>query len=148
MESAGVWSRNRLRQLIEITLPVADAPTGHLAARVLAPSVGVENLVFSELAKTIHPLLDALRFWRSKAGAEVDFVVEHEGRVLPVEVKASAGRLLVTRSMRSFIEAYRPADFLVAAMGEPAASMVGRTRICQVPVHRLAAEVRDWLEKS
>src|SRR4029079_14047811 len=42
----------------------------------------LENLAFTEPAKTVHPLLDGLSTWRSKAGAEVDFIVEHQGRLL------------------------------------------------------------------
>lgn len=72
----------------------------------------LENLVFSELRKTVHPLLDTIRFWRSKGGGEVDFVVEHQGRILPVESKSRPG-LKLTRSMHSFIDAYSPPLLLV-----------------------------------
>ncbi len=36
----------------------------------------LENFIFSELYKSINPLLDSIKYWRSKSGAEVDFVVE------------------------------------------------------------------------
>src|SRR5204863_5091970 len=73
----------------------------------------LENFVFTELAKSVHPLLDGLSFWRSKSGAEVDFVVEHQGRLLGLEVKAGSSRGTVSRSARSFIEAYQPEQFLI-----------------------------------
>ncbi len=67
-----------------------------------------ENGVFGELLKELD-LLDEVRFWRSKNGAEVDFVVRRQDRLLAIEVKA--GTLVqpaVSRAARSFIEAYRP----------------------------------------
>jgi uncharacterized protein len=77
----------------------------------------VENLVFSELYKHLNPLLDSIRYWRSKSKAEVDFVVEHQGRVLACEVKAGDVRGKISRSARSFIDAYRPQRFLVVHDG-------------------------------
>ncbi len=73
----------------------------------------VENLVFTELYKNLNPLLDSIRYWRSKSKAEVDFVVERQGRLLACEVKAGDVRGKVSRSARSFIDAYRPQRFLI-----------------------------------
>ena len=75
----------------------------------------VENLVFSELAKLTNPLLHTLRYWRSKASAEVDFVLEHRGRILAFEVKAGDARGRVSRSARSFIDAYAPQRLVVVS---------------------------------
>jgi uncharacterized protein len=75
------------------------------------PDLGAlwENTVFAELAKRLD-LLDELRFWRSKNGAEVDFVVRRRDRLLAIEVKAAdLKRPAITRAARSFIAAYRPA---------------------------------------
>jgi uncharacterized protein len=76
----------------------------------------MENLVLGEIMKSMNPLLDTVRYWRTKSGAEVDFVVEHRGQILAVEVKAGDPRGRVTRSARSFIEAYRPSALLVVSM--------------------------------
>jgi len=73
----------------------------------------MENWVFSELYKRL-PLTAAIHFWRSKAGGEVDFVVEQAGRVAALEVKAAAlERPQISRSMRSFVDAYHPERFVV-----------------------------------
>ena len=51
-----------------------------------------ENLVLTDLlawreAQTQRPQnLD----WRTASGHEVDFVIEHQGRLLPIEVKATS----------------------------------------------------------
>jgi hypothetical protein len=75
----------------------------------------LENFVFTELAKTLNPIVDGIRFWRSKSGAEVDFVIERAGELGAIEVKAgnTGGRL--TRSAHSFIDAYSPAWFCVVS---------------------------------
>jgi uncharacterized protein len=65
----------------------------------------MENLAFSETYKRM-PLTSAIYFWRSKAGAEVDFVVEQAGRIMAMEIKsADLGRPRLSCSGRSFIAA-------------------------------------------
>jgi Holliday junction resolvase-like predicted endonuclease len=67
--------------------------------------------VFQELVKRLT-LLDEVRFWRSKNGAEVDFVVCRQDRMVAVEVKATAlRRPQLSRAARSFLHAYRPSCF-------------------------------------
>jgi predicted AAA+ superfamily ATPase len=75
----------------------------------------MENYVFTELYKNIHPLMDSIRFWRSKAGAEVDFVVEKDGKLIGVEVKSGKTGGKLSRSAHSFIDAYSPKNFWVVS---------------------------------
>jgi predicted AAA+ superfamily ATPase len=89
----------------------------------------VENLVFSELAKRVNPLLDGLYFWRNKSGAEVDFVLERQGRLTGIEVKAGDCRGRISRSSRSFIEAYAPHDFIVVNSGKYPEIRIGSTEV-------------------
>ena len=74
----------------------------------------VENLVLSELCKHTHPLLDSILYWRSSSGAEVDFIIRKSDSILAVEVKAgSLKRPVITKSLRSFIQAYKPGKVIV-----------------------------------
>lgn len=52
----------------------------------------METVVLSEIVKTLtHRGFDPqVYFWRTTAGTEVDFVVETEGKLVPIEVKLSA----------------------------------------------------------
>jgi len=60
------------------------------------------------LTKLAGPL-DELRFWRTKNGAEVNFVLCRGDRLIAVEVKASAmKRPTIPRACRIFAQAYRP----------------------------------------
>ena len=88
-----------------------------------------ENWVFSELVKAV-PLQGGIRTWRSKGGAEVDFVVEFGPSLLGIEVKAGPlKRQTITRSMRSFIDAYNPVHFVVVNMDKTMETQVGQTRV-------------------
>lgn len=64
----------------------------------------LENHVFSELHKAM-PFAGSLNWWRTRAGAEVDFVVSEGQRRVGIEVKASPlRRPMLTRGARSFID--------------------------------------------
>jgi predicted AAA+ superfamily ATPase len=46
-------------------------------------------------------------YWRTTKGAEVDFVIETPGRVLPIEVKAGGGlRTSDARHLEAFLDEY------------------------------------------
>lgn len=105
----------------------------------------LENFVFSELAKTLDPLLDGLSSWRSKSGAEMDFVVEHQGRLLAVEVTAGDSRGNLSRSARSFVEAYQPEQLLVVHSGAMLATELEQTAVCFLAVEQLASVVESFL---
>ncbi len=71
----------------------------------------LENWVFSELVKAL-PMTANLHYWQSKSGAEVDFVVNTGKEVTAVEVKSASLRTpKLSRSARSFIDAYQPRTF-------------------------------------
>jgi predicted AAA+ superfamily ATPase len=63
----------------------------------------MENYVFTEMVKKGLEV----KFWRTGAGAEVDFVVNG----IPLEVKSSVfNNPLLTRSFISYLETYKPAS--------------------------------------
>jgi predicted AAA+ superfamily ATPase len=75
-----------------------------------------ETLVFSEICKSVSSDW-SVHFWRAKGGAEVDFVLVSGPRIIAVEVKSSA-KAKLTRSSRSFIEAYSPEQFIMVTLDE------------------------------
>ena len=52
----------------------------------------LENLVLTDLVawRDAQVAPREVLYWRTAAGQEVDFVVEHDGELLPIEVKATA----------------------------------------------------------
>lgn len=104
-----------------------------------------ENFAFTELAKTVHPLLDGLSTWRSKSGAEMDFVVEHQGRLLACEIKTGDARATLSRSARSFVEAYQPEQLLIVNREVYPDVSLGETRVRFLPLDRLALAAEAFL---
>jgi predicted AAA+ superfamily ATPase len=71
-----------------------SVPDGHL----------FENYVYSELLKMgLSP-----KYWRTKAGAEVDFVLDRPKAPIPIEVKLKPRIGRISRGLRSFIRTYGP----------------------------------------
>jgi len=63
-----------------------------------------ENFIANELIKQGYPI----HYWRTKSKAEVDFIIEKQGEVIPVEVKTTLKKPSISRSYRSFLEKYSP----------------------------------------
>lgn len=89
----------------------------------------LENFVFTEISKSINVLLDNIKFWRSKSGAEVDFLLERKGQITAYEVKAGDSRGKITRSSRSFIDAYQPEYFYIVTEKTYPEQKLGKTKI-------------------
>ena len=128
-----------------VDMGLRNAVLGSLDADVARrPDRGAlaEGFAYSELMKTI-PQSWGLHHWRTKSGAEVDFVLATANRCIGIEVKSGAGRL--TRSALSFIEAYAPEAFLIAVGADVAPSdrPVSGTRVITLPLVRLAETVRS-----
>jgi len=66
-----------------------------------------ETSVFGELVKKYGRR--AIYFWRTKVGAEIDFVVESGGEIIPMEVKTNFQRF-DSRAMESFKNKYKTGD--------------------------------------
>jgi len=69
----------------------------------------LENLVLADLLawRETQPIPPDVLYWRTTSGQEVDFVIEGEGLLTPVEVKAaSRARLDDTGGLRAFLDEY------------------------------------------
>ncbi|WP_088819947.1 ATP-binding protein [Candidatus Mancarchaeum acidiphilum] len=91
-----------------------------------------ENFVFGELVR----LGKKVRYWRTKAGAEMDFVIEYNNEVIPVEVKLG-GSKAIGKSFYSFLEVYKPKMALVITLDEFSKKEVNGTLIYYVPIFYL-----------
>jgi hypothetical protein len=98
---------NRTRRLIK-TPKLYWGDTGvalHLAEVDEPGGAHLENLVLHDLIAWRDSRVPAtqITYWRTAAGEDVDFIVEAGGKLLPIEVKATARpRLADARHLRSF----------------------------------------------
>jgi predicted AAA+ superfamily ATPase len=62
-----------------------------------------ENYVLNQLAANGYPCY----YWMSERGAEVDFVIQRKGKVIPIEVKSAENTK--AKSLNVYIGSYKPA---------------------------------------
>ncbi len=74
----------------------------------------LENGVFIELFFKLRDKMGELHFWRTKQGAEVDFVMEKGLELLPIEVKSALKKGTIPTGLRSFIEKFHPKNAIMA----------------------------------
>ncbi len=118
------FSRRRSREVITrapkfylFDVGVAGHLMGRRVERPTGPEFGraIEHLVLMELLayRSYRELDLPLRFWRTKAGLECDFVLGRDGEVA-IEVKASARlRPSDLRSIRAYVEEHGPRRAIV-----------------------------------
>lgn len=74
-----------------------------------------------------------LKYWRTKSGAEVDFVIEKEGNVFPVEIKY-ASKKIIGKSFYSFIEKFSPKTGIILTRDYLGEEKIGKTKIKFIPL--------------
>lgn len=103
------------------------------------------NFAFTEIYKHINPLLDSIHYWRSKAGAEVDFIIKSQGRIAACEIKVGDLRGTLPRASRSFIAAYQPELFLAIGSHPHPSISIGGTEVRFIRLFELADAVKAWI---
>lgn len=104
--------------------------------RFTAPSAGFvyENFIHNVLKEKIRWTGNRLYFWRTKDGAEIDFIVEKGKELVAVEAKYSQlKKPEISRSIRSFITAHKPRRIYIVNLTLSYEETVGNTSICFIP---------------
>jgi len=97
----------------------------------------IENTCFIRL-KELFEGIDKINFWRTKAGAEVDFVLHTGGGVIPLEIKyANFSSAKTPRGLTSFIASFNPARALVLTRDFWGSAIVKDTQVLFAPVYYL-----------
>lgn len=93
----------------------------------------VENFVFTALKRRN---LDKINFWRTKSKAELDFVVQKESKIVPIEVKYST-KPKIGKSAYSFIEKFSPPRLYIFTRGYIGEAKIKNCKIKFVPAYYL-----------
>jgi predicted AAA+ superfamily ATPase len=97
-----------------------------------------ENFIFLLLRGRGDSFLRPVHFWRTKSGAEVDFVIEQGVNPVPIEVKYAAFRKpIIGKSLRSFIERYQPDRAYIVTKDYSHEVSIGATTVNFVPFYLL-----------
>ncbi len=95
----------------------------------------LENMVAGESIKSLGPF-NNLYYWRTKAGAEVDFVIESAQGIIPVEVKFLSAKIgTLSRSFHSFLETYHPPKAFFLNRDQVGCLKKESTAIFYLPIH-------------
>jgi predicted AAA+ superfamily ATPase len=96
-----------------------------------------ENAVFDRL-KEMCGGDKQLNYWRTKAGAEMDFVIRIEGEEVPIEVKYSDfDSEKLTRSYMNFVEAFSPERGIMLTKNYWGKTKIKGCDIMYIPVYYL-----------
>lgn len=97
-----------------------------------------QNFIHNILEEMFRMTSSKIRFWRSKNKAEVDFVVDMAGCLIPIEVKV--GKLQqpkVPRSLRSFINHYNPKNSIIVNMKLNKTIKINSCKVHFIPFYRI-----------
>ncbi len=92
----------------------------------------MENYAFSLLTR-YHALPLAVKYWRTKSKAEVDFIIEKDQKPYPFEVKYSSKKV-IGKSLHSFIEKFRPPQAVIFTKDFAGEHQVSETLVKFIPL--------------
>lgn len=102
-----------------------------------------ENFIAAELLKNDI----SLKYWRTKGGAEVDFIIEKGNNVYPIEIKSYLNKNVVEKSLRSFIEKYKPKRSYILSLDFKDRREVNSSDVIFIPfVEFIFNDIIDFLD--
>jgi uncharacterized protein len=103
-----------------------------------------QNLVGNELLRELYATPFSVHYWRTTDKAEVDFVISRMNDPIGVEVKCTTLKTpVITRSLRSFIEKYKPSEAWVINLTFTGSTMIGTTKIRYITFFELPDILRE-----
>lgn len=82
-------------------------------------------------------------FWRTKADAEVDFLIDYEGRLTPIEVKSADNTK--AKSLQTFCKRYHPQIAVKTSLKNVGDHCCEETRVQSIPLYTLF-RLKEYLE--
>jgi predicted AAA+ superfamily ATPase len=96
-----------------------------------------ENIIFNQLNR-MGETGNKINFWRTKSGAEVDFILHKAGEIIPIEVKfAKFNHPKISRGFISFIDFFKPKRGLILTKNYWGKIKKNNTEILLVPIYYL-----------
>ena len=90
-------------------------------------------MVYNEICRRLQPN-SLINFWRTKAGAEVDFVISSGNEIIAIEVKfRNFKKEEISTGMRSFIETYKPKKAIIVTKDFVGSTNLNSTKLVFIP---------------
>jgi len=100
-----------------------------------------QNLVYNILRQKTALGNFSINFWRTIDKAEVDFIISKNKQTYPIEVKyTSLKKPEIQKSLRSFIEKYKPKCAWVVNLDYQDEISIGTTKVRFIPLYHLFSE--------
>jgi len=98
-----------------------------------------QNFIYNRMNEEMVETLKTINFWRTKEGAEVDFIVRDGLSLLPIEVKFSNFlKPEIARSLRSFVGEYKPKEAKVVNLSLNTNETIANTKIVFIPYYEVS----------
>ncbi|OQX51146.1 hypothetical protein B5M47_01760 [candidate division CPR3 bacterium 4484_211] len=123
------WDNGLANSVIKNFSPLSQRPN---AGAIL------ENAAFGILDRETE-----VKFWRTKAKAEVDFILEGPGGPIPVEIKLGIKTPKISSSLRSFIKTYQPKKAIVGTLSFWGKRFINQTQVLFQPLWKF--DIQDAL---
>ena len=81
-------------------------------------------------------------FWRTKADAELDFLTDYGGAIVPIEVKSADNTK--AKSLKLFCSRYEPKTAIKTSLKNVGENMIGATRVWSIPLYTLF-RIKEYL---
>ncbi|MFH0792226.1 MAG: ATP-binding protein [bacterium] len=108
-----------------------------------------QNFVFQLLENNFDLKTENLKFWRTKEGAEVDFILEKGTATVPYEIKYShLKEAKISRSFRAFLAKYQSEQVFVVNLSLLEKTEMGITKVFFVPYFYLLTDSPINLKES
>lgn len=123
-----------------VDLGLRNFAIGQMGNLTLANQMGFvfQNFVFNLLKSRFSLSNITLHFWRTTDKAEVDFVINRSGEIIPIEVKyGEINTPTISRSFRSFIDKYNPNEAWLINRNFESEMVLNKTRIRFLPYYSL-----------
>jgi uncharacterized protein len=98
-----------------------------------------ENFILLELINNEFEV----KYWNAKSKAEVDFIIEKSGKIIPIEVKTTVKKENLTRSFNSFLTKYNPDIGFVATKDFEKTIKKDNTVVYFVPYVKLIQKIKE-----
>lgn len=97
-----------------------------------------QNLIHQLLFERTQAEGGTIHFWRTKDKAEVDFIINSDEGVIPVEVKCREMKNgEIGRSLRGFVAKYQPKEAWIVSLGTHEDEKLEKTRVRFIPFYEL-----------
>jgi len=97
-----------------------------------------ENMVLNIIQDSLKHTGAVINYWRTKDGAEVDFIISRGEKLLPIEVKYKRlEKPAYSRSFINFINRYNPSFAIIVNLTLDTKEEVGNTGVYSIPYYRL-----------